>query len=677
MAADPTATSIDIRGEHYGVYTKWILPDCFFEHPPTFNSIYIANVAFVSNFSRGDEDPWNRLSRVLSNVPNTLGNFQFHSVSFRDEFENLVPMNWTGLTAHNQIWFDSLHFYDSLISGALPQDFGPRFAAIGIGSANFGGTIPSTIFAGATLNSPLGKLPSLFIDSSANMTGTIPPNLFSSSPNLIEAVRGSTNIRLVLTDFPGLTGTVPPDLWGIARSSSVLSNLAISFAGTSLGGTIPKSFMANYSFPSMTELSLSLARTKVTGDFPIYDIKTSPNAHISLRFTNTALNGTVPTATFRNLAANAANDDIYSSVYFDNCNLTGILSLPPPRNTSQTEFQKISVYASDNRFVYFSAKPNSAKYLYRTHFSNNAEMQGTLGDIGVRGIEGAIEFANTQLSGILPNMSEILPEVMVINLDGTNIEFCDGVENRGAWSPYAVSCSLQRTSAHNCPDRYPTCATDEAPPPPTPTQTSSNHTLSTCPESSRPSPEFTECVYSSWVAPHGVNSSVLNIPMPNSTSSNQIYIIGDVSSSVILYNGLDTTVTVDGCISNLKQINVSLSPRDVQFIGNKVYRQTLLNVEPEYGNCTDLSKIALQASLPKSSSKCSRLSSRIEPQEGQFVGVFSVSDDGCKSRWWIILVAVLVPVVILAVIVTVVVVSCCNCAKLKVRPYAGSEPTIF
>ena len=181
----------------------------------------------------------------------------------------------------------------------------------------------------------------------------------------------------------------------------------------------------------------------------------------------------------------------------------------------------------------------------------------------------------------------------------------------------------------------------------------------------QPSPEFV-CRNGAWISDNATLPSTLVIPSGASTT----IINANVSSSSVVFQGLGSTISVNGCANNLTTITVELSAKDLSSIPAQGLSQNLIRLSSSDSSCSDLKNVTI-VTIPRGSS-CKRVNAQKSVSNGQLSALFTVNSSDCNT-WWIILVSVLCGLLLLAVIVIILVVRFVPSAKRFVHPFTNSK----
>ena len=658
---------------------RFLLPDCVFVFSNLI-SISAQNVILQGNTSY--PDPLDRLG-VSMNAPSTTSIILTGSA--------LLPIPEAPYTPIWNLLFSRFSMLSTLmldscgLSGVLPTRLPSQLLTFSINDNHLNGSIPSTLLDGyvsSTMTSPDFS----WTMTNNNLEGTIPPSLFASLPaqstfsfiangnslsgsiplELLNLTPSSTT-KSIKIDFGrnSLTGALPPDLWGLPKNSPSLTVLTIVFSNNRLTGTIPLDWVSQYSFPSASVFTITLDSNQLTGSISSALLPASaPQLTLySLSLTQNALNSSIDDNFLLNTLSlgTDASATTFISLSIAFCSLTGEVTLPtPPQGLTKLPF--ISLAASSNSLTSFSAGVNSSKYLYWIDLSGNPEMQGNLDNVFTFSSQlVTLSFSNTMMSGTMPNMGLVdTSNLYMLRLDKVAIDFCSEVSNRISWNSSSLSsCSLLETNARDCPALYPSqCSTDAVPM--TPNIPSLIPTPSPCPQSTRPSLQF-QCINGIWVSNTTVTTPTLTIP----SGASETIIVGDIESSSIVFSGLGSTLTIEGCALNLTSITLTLTPDDLKG-SSKIVQQLIIFANSNCSN-DNLNGVVVEGRL--NGSTCRKVKASKTISNGQLSGIFTIDSSPCNT-WWIILVSVICGVVVLGVLILVLLIIFVPKVRFAVRPYS-------
>ena len=584
------------------------------------------------------------------------------------------------------------------LTGGIPDDLftplhGKTFLAsmtISFASNQLSGSIPTTMLS--DLASVIS--PTLYLEMQSNQLTSIPDTFptmsfrvlkFNASSNLLSsAVPSLANVtpqRSFAFDMSSnqLAGQLPARLFGAWTNTVSNDLLTVSFANNSITGSIPSGFIAS-SFSSVnvtltTGLSVSLASNRLTGSIPsdmirainIQKVGVISNGILSFDVSGNQLDGSIPSNLFEGIFPTSGTTFTTASVNVSHNSLAG--TLPADLLTGiPTSATAVTIDASDNilsgsppAFCWNSTTlslnmslnnlvgtiptewtPSCA--LKSLDLSNNANLAGSIPSSLLSSSIVSLYASHTGLTGILP---QILPlSLKALDLGFTNVSFCSSSDAITSLESYTGYCSLPCTEAYDCQANYTMCDTTSCAVPPVATPLTSPVSSPTpfgCPANTRPSLDFV-CINGVWTA-QSVNTTTLVIP----SGAGNVIVTGNVTSTSIVISGTGTTITIDGCATNLTNIVVEIDAEEIAKLGSKLV-QELLNLKNGQ-NCTDLSNVGVSA-LVKGSS-CKKVKANKVFSGNTLSAAFTVDTSGCNT-WWIILVSVVCGVVVIGVIAAVV-----------------------
>ena len=564
--------------------------------------------------------------------------FNMSSNAFTGSIPDLKP-----LTPRTAL---SIDFGDNSLSGSLPSLLVSTWAepdsymlALNFSYNDITGTIPGTLIAGSfTQNVSFNEL-RLVLDSN-QLTGTIPSVFMRSNPLIGPIALYTFHLGLANNR---LNGTIPSNLLPETLFDISPYYFLFSASNNSLTGTVPPSLLSGIPTNSLADATLDVSFNPLWGSPPALCWNT---ATLSLNMTFTALNGTFPTTW-----------------------------------TSACKYQDID----------FGNNPFLTGSIDSTFFKNT------------RADKMTFRASHTGLTGIMPPVSQSVP--LYLDLSFTLISFCTAPQTTiDSFANHYERCILTCTEASYCSDSYVNCDSGfcqpiEPPvstPVPTPVTTPvtapttspvniptavpaspianpatpidtpvesspmiepfttpvSSSTPFGCPANTRPSLEFV-CINGVWTA-QSVNSTTLVIP----SGAGNIIVTGNVTSTSIVINGIGTTITIDGCATNLTNIVVEIDAEEIAKLGSKLV-QELLSLKNGQ-NCTNLANVGV-STLVKGSS-CKKVKANKVFSGNTLSAAFTVDTSGC-NKWWIILVSVICGVVVIGVIAAVVAIHLVNKKK--------------
>ena len=630
------------------------LPNCFFSGSSILTSLDLHSVTLAGNSTY--PDPFQRLGLAMNASGTTL--ITISSSAITSQSGSVIDMDWDTLFNTFPI-LNRFSFVFCGVSGTLPARLPSTLIFFTLSYNSFSGSIPETLFENyASVTTPTtfttiladegfsGTIPASLVTSmpagcrfsvsigSKGITGTIPPNFLTLT-------HSSTITGIyVYFRFAGTpTATLPDDLWGLPSNMPALTSLSVDCFSSSLAGSLPPTWISQYSFPALTSAYFSLESNNITGSihsglFPgSAPMLTSYTLTLDGNPLNTTFDSSLLTSLIIPYTRSNAPQYVLSMI---GCGLTGSLVLPTPPIISNLEYLSgLSINVASNALVSFTANTNTSRYLRSLGLAFNRNLQGTLENLLPSSSPSTLfhlDARNTRLNGTMPYMASVGSGIYELQLDSTSIDFCSGGSNRLKWtSSNLYSCSLLSTSAFSCASLYPTvCAVSAG-----------------CSDSTKPSEEFV-CENSVWVSNGPITTPSFSIPL----GAANVVINGDVESSDIAFNGLGTTLTINGCANNLSTIGLSVNPNQLKGVGKKITQQL---VSITNANCAinPLDSVVLESRV--SGSSCRSMKSTKSVSSGTLSGILSIDASRCNT-WWIILASVIAGVVVIGVIIVILLV---------------------
>ena len=634
LASSTSADAIQIKSNASGLW--WTMPDCFYNALPL--TIAVETMVLVGNTTYPDP-----LQRIGKSLP-ALTYFSLDRCYLRTTTAPLTTFDWTvifdAFSACKEIHLTSLGLF-----GTLPATFPSALRVFDVAFNKIYSTIPATLFS-------------------------------SISPS------------------------------------------ATSFSFTTyrndLYGPLPNPFFGTTSFPSMTVFSADFRSSGLTGDMPSALLPSSAPALTSFTvYTSlTQMNGSIPNALFTDILSKTfTNPRPTISIQASSTRLTGPLNLPAATKSSVANSPKLLLDFSFGNVTSITFGTNAAYYLGSLTANNNPYMTGTLDTLFASAASGmtTLQLSNSAISGTMPPLtsSAVAASLTNIYLTTTSIDFCSP-SSRDPWTS-SIACDLSYTDAASCTALYPNCVAVPSPvvpvpitpPVEAPTPISVPETVvepvSTpfaapievpvaatlpptvpCLAMTKPTPgDSFNCVNGAWTSSDSIDVPTLEIPSGFGGNTLTV-ILGNLSSSQILFGGLGNTLEVHGCVTNLSSVNVNLKSEDLDQFENSKGRQVLVSLTGSGTGCSDLSAVTVKSDV--TGSTCKKVTTEKEPQSTQLVALFSVSDAGCKGKsntWWIIVVSVVCGVVVIGVVVLILVFTFNKKARLCCRPYEDSNGTLL
>ena len=659
----------------FGSSKVWTLPDCFYDSTrPLFTSLILTNVIMAGNTTYP-----NPFSRLKVSYPNLII-FTFSRGLLLSNLGTRDDIDW-GIVFDALPSAESLAITNSGITGSLPDAFPKSYRSIILNNNRISGTIPSTLFDdyltqndrpafhwAFTNNLLSGFASDDFAIPALHPQATV--NLFLGGNNLsgefpVQMFRNLV-IRSVSLNFQGnphLSFPVPANFFGLPRSQPNLASLVL-FGASELTGTFPDAWFSQYDAPSLATVTFIFKPSSrlhgglSSGTF--FSNLPKLNNYV-LRLFDCGLNGSIAT----NFLA-----PILSTIYTDqgptiivelsNNKLSGTLSLPSYAGNSLSPLIDIDI--SRNRLNHLQVEANAGQSLLQVNISGNNGLTGNLDNVfaSPSSVLQSFDASHSSLSGIMPDMNSLnVATLHNLLLDNTSIDFCSP-SPRAVWSSAMLTtCSLLETSAYQCVPSYPSVC-------------NISRRQMYCDNSTRPSDSFV-CIDGHWtLLGPVVGTETLVLP----PSSSPVVVVGNLTYSQIIFNGLNSTLVVEQCAVNLSSVSIQLSAEDIAGLGKNKSRPLIL-----YGSstsnsslCDSLSGVEVNVIVNGTSCRRVRASGDISTP-GTFSALFSIDASSCNknnNRWWIILVSVIAAVVVLA-LVLIVLVSCIPSIRHIFRPYSKAR----
>lgn len=586
-----------------------------------------------------------------------------------------------------------------------------------LGFNQFTGTVPRWYPS----LSPRSNIAIFSLQAQSNLlSGTIPSNLLSS------LYLAGSNARISLNLHGNqLTGDVPSGLLTFPGATFSPYDWHVDLSSNRLNGTIGAGLLSSLKWTNTRSASLDISGNLLSGNGPDDMLSGNLAPYLSsykVNFSNnTKLTGSLPSTFLSSLnPSTPASSTIVVSLDMSSTSLFGTLTLPDLPNR-QNRPLLISLFASNSQFVGFAVEGNASKHYVTLDFTNSTSMSGSLPDAVFNpAISGVTTFQaqGTAFTGSMPDLGGLKSRLSSIGMQNTRLNFC---APRSAWTG-SPSCDLRRTNAIDCRNLYPATCAFSAPPPASPTpaplftippfQVAPQRMLEPpttspispppmtapptvpptapptvpptappteeetpmgvtppvsqvpapmaprCSPANPPSPDF-YCLNGSWVSNTSVTAPIFTVPPRSSTT----VINGNLTTSQVVFEGLDSTIVVQGCISNLTSITLQLTPEELERIGKSGKTQSFLRYNSTDAACKEaLESVELNTQVKGSS--CRKVSASKIESDGAFSGILRVDSSQCNV-WWIVLVSVACAVVIIGVIVTVVVVKVLQSSKAR------------
>ena len=287
----------------------------------------------------------------------------------------------------------------------------------------------------------------------------------------------------------------------------------------------------------------------------------------------------------------------------------------------------------------------------------------------------SLNLSHTNINSTMPETAVLsTTNLEILDLSSTPIDFCS--QTRTPWTSSTLdSCNLEDTSASNCQSAYPSqCSITFVQPPlaaPAPQILPASVPIS-CSSTSQPTPGF-QCIGNVWTFTGTIVSTTLVIP----SGSSQVVVNGNLTSAAVLINGLGTTLTINGCATNLTTVIIQLTEEQVKQLGSTRTLQTLVELSNTTSCVSSLEGVAVEAKVTHG---CRRVNteSQVSSDGKTLSSFFSVDSSGCH-RWWIILVSVVCGGIVIAVAAVILLAIISPKFRECIRPYSrrrGARSTI-
>ena len=569
---------------------------------------------------------------------------------------------------HIELSSNKLESYipESLFEHVVTTDF--RFIA----NANrLSGPLPSTLFPSKFQNATR-----VFCDLNMNqLSGLIPVDW------LAHVGRAAVSLDL---SWNNLAGTLPAKLFFNDWSPPNNTNFKLNLASNQLIGSIPSTFLSSSSFvqnATLLNFELNLSNNSLSGSIPPHLLRNDSATGITISNTfqltlgYNSLNGSIPETLFRNLLqANTFSLRPSVTLQLEHNQLSGSISPSLVQDlhngTGKLQLQAFNNLLSGSVPAFCFTFPVTANLLLGNNNLSGelpAVWSGLCSTLSLditnnTGVTGRIpphllassawnifSVSRTSLFGPIYNVSGAITR---LDLSYTQLQLC----NTSSFTVIPSSCDLSCTDASDCATLFGSCKTLSCPPGYSLEPPSSANPSSFCPPLAQPSSDFV-CHNGVWIA-YNVTIPTFYLPAGAGT-----VIVRNISSSVIVFQGIDTSLSIDGCATNLSSIVVQLTPQDIEKL-EKSPRKMLHPLISLSGssnttsssNCSDnLNDIALTTQkVGGGNNGCKDIRvEKVLSDEGRTFGAYFTVDSGRCNRWWIILVSV-VAVVIVCTAVAVV-----------------------
>lgn len=565
------------------------------------------------------------------------------------------------LTDANKLYFvlpTCVSTWTSLTTLALTGIIRPDFVALPLTLTNLQviGLIGPTITYDWDYMARLSDLKSLYIGSSGltgtfpsnttiasfnildGMVGEIPSDFFLLSPNLTTfSVRGLQvtgdlpsygykNLQVLSCSNSGITG------WGPLNYSTAIpgNGPPLALEAVAIDNNPLLSFLPDTaSFAAMEKLTTFRVSSAplLTGPLPLYNNPSILGQLIQYGVPRCSFNGSLPALPSRTLKALDVGLDFDVS---DN-KLSGTI----PSSWSNYPFKSINLGG---------LKDINGDWPEMWKFAKRTVPTPPPADVFL----GGLDLTSTSLTGrfnLDPGLyyPSFFPDSRqpYFYFDGTLIDFCSAAMSSSTsnWNFTASDCVMTNTNANKCTARYAAAGCTFSP-------------LS-CPLPA-PSADF-YCNNGVWTSNTSVTTPTFTVP-PNLP----VVIEGNLTSSTVIFNSINSSITVSGCVDGLKLVTLNLTQEDIEKLQKspgKSILQTLLRFGSPGSNTSCSTLSSTQISIAKQPDSCQKVKvdKAKSSSNSALVAVFTLDRSQC-NLWWIILVPVVCGLVVIAVIVTIVVV---------------------
>lgn len=540
------------------------------------------------------------------------------------------------------------HHDPSAVSNALKNITSFGYLTLRGGSlGGLEGTLPSQFFADIHCTS-------ITISGHSLLTGTIPTtgigllslNLDLSNNDFVAIdpfqFQGNEATNLYTLDFSNNRITTFPSEDDIGQMDYLQY---INFNNNPLSGPIPTSWFANrFCFVTITFLA---ANTSLSGSVP-----TLAGCITTLDLSHTLVSGPLPTFDWDSFASRSR---IYNFSFQGN-----LMNGSIPNRWKTQVFSKLDL-------------SNTA---IATEALNLPLMMSPLINI-------YLDISNITFEGRIWHLANLRGGVLKMDdLPFTN--FCPSSENLPSYYVPPSYCSMDRTlidtQSNNteCLEAWMALGclpVPSAPVPFEPVPVAPVPVLSPS-QCAQPAPSSTAffCEGGQWRTASSVSVTQLTIP-PNAGT---LIIGGNLAVGNVSFSGLGSSLIVEGCVTYLPIVTVTLTEEDVKALQNSNgKRQTVTLVSLAASSTCPHSAIFESTNLivtSKGTSSCKKVS--VQKTNGttssaSLTALFKLDDSKC-SLWWIVLVSVIFSV-IFVVILVILAAKFVPACQVMIRPFKGTD----
>ena len=348
------------------------------------------------------------------------------------------------------------------ISGTIPNNFLPEMGRaasqsnllINMASNRLEGSIPPSMF------SHIVNVSTLDLNLAHNrLIGPLPDRLF---PSTFQVLPGLDSALILTMTNNSIYGTIPPTLLSSAfvnGRTEIFARINLDFSYNQLHGGIPPTLLHNsVSGLAASTISLNVRNNLLNDSFPagVFGRALRPNGRgvLTLDVSFNQLSGSLAPALLDEfpienitLIIRAAQNKI-SGRLIPFCSATTRIELDLQFNLLEGNIPN---------------EWNKTCGLFSVNLDFNPSLGGTLPSGIFSRLSGPFSAAGTALLGSMPPITFPFNS---INLNQTKLDFCAALPSSTSMIQQ-MSCSLQCTSAAQCPEKYPGCNIACPPNPPT------------------------------------------------------------------------------------------------------------------------------------------------------------------------------------------------------------------
>lgn len=529
------------------------------------------------------------------------------------------------------------------------------------------GTLPTTFWTDLTSSGAGGQGTNVNVKLSGHryLVGSIPSTGFTYLNTLDVSYNGFTEMEaLQSTEITGKSGKGFNDFYYLNVSNnnlqSILNDDDLSVLSSLTELVVENNPELSFALPSIVSFDNSVLRAFLAANTSLYGTMAStiPVKLVKLDVSNTLLTGGFPEL-FSNSGALSGLGLLSHS--YRNTALSGTI----PDSWSYETFLKLDlsntgVTRDNNQTLPIANTPFVVTYYDISNTSISGDFLGFY--YFRRGVLLADSLPNVDFCAVNPLPYYVLPPTKC-SIDYTSL--CSHTSNAQCLSTYY---NMGCISVATCP---PSSA-----PVPTPTLAPTNAPVApvalACALPAPTAGNFS-CVNGKWVTLASITATALTLP----SSAGVITIGGNLATGTVNFNGIATSLVIEGCVKYLPNVVVSI---DAETLANlhksgNTKTVTLASISPNStcANSTVFDGVALSLSTASSaSSSCRTVSvSKQRTSSASLVAVFTLDNSKC-NRWWVILVSVICSVVFVVIIV-ILIVKFVPAVQTIVRPFKGTD----